>query len=326
MAFVERKLKFTIKLAPETGTNQPNTFTGSGTDTVTIQGLRASVRINNSGVPVGSSAQVKIFGMPPSLMNQLATLGLAFNLVPKNVITIMAGDDESGFSSVFLGTVWAAYGDYSAQPSVPFHFECLAGAADAAITIPASSFTGSTDVATIMSGLARQMNMGFENNGISIKLSSPYLVGSAIQQVRKTAEQAGIEWTIEGNKLCIWPKGGNRSTPSVPVISPDTGMIGYPAFTKTGIIVRTVFNPQISFGSLVRVDSSLLSGIAAAQPTRTLSTGVTTPTFPTQWSVNKIDHVLDQLTPSGEWASTIYAYSPGKVTLPPNSGTNLGNG
>ena len=44
-------------------------------------------------------------------------------------------------------------------------------------------------------------------------------------------------------------------------------MISYPAFTQQGVIVKTLFDPTISFGSLVQVKSSLLSAIASAQPT-----------------------------------------------------------
>lgn len=321
--FVQRKLKLTVQLAANSGTNQPNTFAESGTDTVTIEGLRMNVRISNSGAAADNRAQIKVYGIPPSLMNQLSTLGLVFNLVPLNQLTIMAGDDNAGMSTVFTGTVWAAYGDYSSQPNVPFHFECLAGAAAAAIAIPVSSFTGPTDVATIMSGLARQMGLGFENNGVSVKLSSPYLSGSAKSQVQKCAEWAGIEWTIDDQKLAIWPKGGNRNTPNMPTISPDTGMIGYPAFTQQGIMVRTAFNPQISFGSLIKIESSLLRGIAAAQDPRLKqiqnAPNQSTTTFPSTWAVNKIDHALDSQVPRGEWESTIFAYNPNysRAILPP---------
>jgi hypothetical protein len=38
--FVQRKIKISVQLAPNTGTNQPNTFTGTGSDTVTIENLR----------------------------------------------------------------------------------------------------------------------------------------------------------------------------------------------------------------------------------------------------------------------------------------------
>ena len=88
------------------------------------------------------------------------------------------------------------------------------------------------------------MNMGFENNGVSATLTNEYLSGSFKAQADRCARDAGISWGIfNGNTLAIWPRGGNRNTPDVPVISIDTGMIGYPVFTPQGIIVKTLFSP-----------------------------------------------------------------------------------
>lgn len=310
MALVQRKIAVTVQLAANTGTNQPVTFAESGSDTVKLEGHRTTVRVHNSGAPVDCHADVKVYGMTPSLMNQLSTLGLVFNIVPRNVLTIAAGDDESGMSNVFTGTIFSAYGDYSAQPNVPFHFSCLQSGADAVIAAPATSFNGSAGVADIMAGFARQMNLSFENNGVATKLSNPYFSGAVKGQAEACAQAAGISWGIVGNVLAIWPKGGNRNAPNVPTISPLTGMAYYPAFTQQGIIVKTVFNPQITFGGLVKIESSLLSGIAGAQPTTN---------FPTQWAVNKLDLSLDSLVPKGDWLSTIYAYNPqfAKAIIPP---------
>jgi hypothetical protein len=171
----------------------------------------------------------------------------------------------------------------------------------------------------MMSGFARQMNLGFENNNITVNLTHAYFSGSARTQAQKCAEAAGIEWGIvNGNTLAIWPRGGNRNTPSIPEVSPATGMISYPSFTQQGIIVKTVFNPLISFGSLITVKSTLLSGIASAQQQTSQSA---TQTFPTQWAVNKLDLDLDSLMPKGQWLSTIFAYNPGyaKAIIPPSS-------
>jgi len=313
MSFVERQITVAIKLATNTQTNQPNKFSESGTDTVTLIGSRTSVRVTNSGSPVGGRAQVRIWGLTPSIMNQLATLGLVVNLVPRNTVTVSAGDKGGSPSVVFSGTIWASYGDYTSQPDVPFILECLSAGAEAVVPATASSFSGMTDVATIMSGIARQMNMGFENNGVSVQISNPYYSGSAREQARKCAEQAGINWGIDAKGLSIWPRGGNRNTPNVPVISPATGMVGYPAFTQQGIIVRTLFNPQISFGSLIRVESDLLTGLKAAQGAQNATS------FPSQWAINKLDLALDAYVPKGDWMSTIYAYNPGyaKSIIPP---------
>lgn len=316
-SFVERKIELAVQLAQNTQTNQPNKFSESGTNTVTIKGLRTTVRIQNSGTPASCSAQVSVFGLSASLMNQLSTLGLVFNIVPKNVLTITAGDDERGMSTVFSGTIWAAYGDYSAQPNVPFQFDCNSGGFGQVAPAPVSSFTGKTSVETIMSGLARQLNYGFKNSGVSVSLTSPYFTGGLLDQARKCAEHAGIEYAIlNGNMLEIWPRGGARNTPNIPVISKATGMIGSPAFTQQGIIVKTLFNPLISFGSLIKVESSVLTGLAGAQPA---PGGIK---FPSQWAVNKLDLALDALAPKGEWQSTVYAYNPNfaKTIIAPGSG------
>jgi hypothetical protein len=316
-SFVKRKIEMAVQLASNSGTNQPNAFAESGTNTVTLKGLRTRVRIQNSGSPADCRSQVQVYGMSASLMNQLSTLGLVFNLVPKNTLTITAGDEGGALTTVFSGTIYSAYGDYASQPDVPFHFECLSGVASAVAPAPVSSFTGSTSVETIMSGLARQMNLGFENNGVDIQLASPYLSGSLWVQAQKVAEHAGINWGVfNGQTLAIWKKGGNRDTPDVPLISPATGMIGYPAFTQQGIIVKTLFNPRVSFGQLIKVESDLLSGISAAQKK---NAAPNTSIFPTQWAVNKLDLLLDTETPKGDWQSVVYAYNPSysKAIIPP---------
>jgi hypothetical protein len=294
-SFVRRKIDIAVQLAAQTGTNQPAQFAGSGSSTITLSGSRVSAQIQNSGAPVNQRATIRVWGMAPSLMYQLSTLGLVFNLVPRNKLTVSAGDDINGMSTVFSGTIQYAYGDYQSQPDVPFVFECLFGVDDATAPVPVSSFQGTTDIADIMAGFARQMGLGFQNNGVSVK-----------EQADQAADEAHIKWAVvNGNVMSIFPVGGNRNTPNVPVISPGTGMIAYPSFTQQGIIVRTLFNPQIAFGGLVRVDSSVLSGIAAAQP------ALGAQTFPTMWAVNKLDLNLDSLVPKGQWMSTVYAYNPG---------------
>ena len=314
MSFVQRLLSISVQLAPNTQTNQPNQFLESGTDVVILSGSRTSVKIENSGSAANSRATIKIWGMTPSLMNQLSTLGLVVNLVPKNQITVQAGDDVSGMATVFTGTIWNSYGDYEAMPDVPFIFTCLQSGADVVISAPPSSFRGAADVATMMSGFARQINMGFENNGVSSTLYNQYFSGSVRTQINKCAKAANINvGVVNGNTLAIWPKGGNRNTSNVPVISSQTGMVGYPAFTQQGIIVKTLFSPLIAVGGLFQIESSLLSGISAVQQ-QLQSGGSPIPKsslFPSQWAVNKLDLDLESLLPKGQWLSTIYGYNPG---------------
>ena len=306
MSFIQRLIEVTVKLAANSQTNQPNTFSESETDTVTLSGLRTSVRVENSGAPAGSTAHVDIYGMTPSLMNQLATLGIVINIVERNTLTITAGDAVNGLTSVFSGTITSGYADYNAAPDVPFRFECNAGLADAVVPASASSFPGPVDVATVMSGFARQLNLGFENNGVTAQLPPSYFPGNVWTQMRACADHSGINAEPINGVLAIWPKGSSRNATTVPLISKDTGMIGYPSFTQNGIIVKTLFNPQVAFGGLVGVSSIVLAGAAqskSASPSSVLPADG-------NWAVYKLDHALDSQVPRGQWMSTVYAYNP----------------
>lgn len=310
MTFAQRQITISIALAQNTQTNQPSTFAESGTSNVNVTGLRTSVRIRNAGSPI-NSATVKIWGLTPSLMNQLSTLGFVLNIVPLNIMTISAGDVGGQQSIIFRGTILAAYGDYSNQPDVPMIFECLPNAQTTAVQ--PTSYPQAFDVATAFSSIAALMSAQFVNNGVNVKMRPMYLSGSPTQQADKLARAANVNWGLpNGSTLEIWPKNGSRNNQTVPKINVQTGMIGYPAFTQQGIIVKTLFNPQIAFGSMVEVDSSVLSSISQTQASKGNS-------FPTQWAVNKLDLDLDAYLPKGQWMSTIYAYSPGKsnITIPP---------
>jgi hypothetical protein len=249
-------------------------------------------------------------------MYQLATLGIAYNIVAKNTVLVRAGDTITGLASVFSGTIFSAYGDFEAQPDVPFIIGAKAGLASLVAPVPASSFPGSTDVATIMSGFARQLGMGFENNGVNVQLPSPYFSGTLQDQIRKCAEHARIDTsldTAQGNgTLAIWPKGGSRtSIVNAPIISPSTGMIGYPAITQQGIIVKTLFSPLITRGGRVQVQSELLSGTltAVAKNNSTFQPPAMAQNGNSIWTVYKLDHALDSLVRNGQWMSTVYCYN-----------------
>ncbi|MCC8963780.1 hypothetical protein H8A95_16030 [Bradyrhizobium sp. Pear76] len=305
--FTKKQIEVSIQLASNPQTNQPAQFSETGGDTLTTNDKRVSARVQNSGAPSNSAAQVMIYGLSASVMNQLSTLGMVLNLVPRNTLTLKAGDQGGALSAIFSGTIVNAYADLNAAPDVPFIMNCQSGLADATKNVPPTTFAGSTQVSNIMSGLARQMNVGFENNGVNTVISNPYYRGSPQQQMRQCAEDAGINAEIvNGNVLAIWPRFGSRNTQTIPLIAPPPqgGMILYPSFTQQGILVRNVFNPNIAFGGKVQVQTSE----QAAQK----ANGV--------WTVYKLDLALESQVPKGKWEMAAYCYnsnSPNPV-LPPS--------
>ncbi|MEX3614582.1 MAG: hypothetical protein VB141_12715 [Burkholderia gladioli] len=160
-----------------------------------------------------------------------------------------------------------------------------AGAIDAVKPVGALSYTGVADTADIMATLAKSMGYTFENNGVSVKLSNPYFPGTALDQVKSCARAANIYYTIDRGVLAIWPKTQHRAVGPVE-ISAATGMIGYPAFSGQGVILRTEFNPNVQLGGRVNVKSEL-----------SVANGM--------WVILSIVHELESETPDGKWLTQI---------------------
>lgn len=265
-------------------------FGESGANTLKVSGLRAQAKIVKAGGPSMSRADVAIYGLTLSNMNELSTLGMRVTLQRRNSIIIEAGTEEDGMSTVFQGTIVDGFADMAAAPDVAFRIGAHTGLLDAVKPASPTSIQGSADVAGIMSGLATQMGLVFQNSGVTARLSNPYFYGSPRMQAQACAEAAGINWIIDDNVLAIWPRDGVRGG-AIPLISKETGMVGYPAYTSNGIMVRTLFNHNVGFGQKIRVESDL-------EP----ASG--------EWAVFSLAHDLSTLMPGGPWFTTIEATTP----------------
>lgn len=311
--WTQKLITLSVLLGTSPGTNQPPALNTGGTgisvglNTNTISGLRTSVRIRDSGYFI-ETATVKVWGLTPSQQNQYNTLGMVYNIMPRNTLTISAGDAVNGMSAVTSGTIFDASPDYRAMPDVPFTFECNSILASAIAPAPAASFSGTVSVASVLAGMARQIKLGFQNAGVSATLTNAYYPGTIKQQIEAVCEHAGVSPAIISGTLWIWPRGGSRGAAGLttPIVSPATGMIGYPRTTPQGIVVDTVFNPQIAVGGLIQVQSSLLAGLSVPGATTTSFT----PPANGVWSVYKLDLALDSMVRNGQWMSTAYCYNP----------------
>jgi hypothetical protein len=277
MSYIVRQIDLEIQIGQ-------GIFGETGSNSVKLTGLRVMTAINKAGPPAMNEALIRVFGMELSLMNQLSTLGLVLQQ-RRNVVIISAGDATNGMSVVFQGTIQDAYADFAGMPEVSFNMRANGGLLAAIQPTKPSSFTGAADVGTIMSGLAVQGGFTFENNGVQEQLSNPYFPGTVRQQIMACAKAANIGWTIDDNTLAIWPIGGSRGG-SIPLLSPETGMVGYPMYSVLGPIIQALFNPAVSFGGQVKVQSSV-----------TPACGV--------WHVYGLDYELASQTPDGPWYMTV---------------------
>lgn len=268
-----------------------------GATAVTVERHRTKADITYAGASSNVSASIIVYGMPLDVMNRLTVL---HTLNPtdgiQNYVTISAGDDESGMSVCFVGNVQEAWADFSGAPDGKFIVSAFAGVYPAIKPVAPTSYRGTVDVATVMEGIAAQWEsqpgqprLTLENNGVTGKIDNPYLSGTLTQQLDQMRKAAGIEAVVIDQVLAIYPKGKARSGAPI-VVSPETGLVGYPAFTQSGIQFQTLYNPSIVYGRRVKVESILAQ-----------AAGI--------WRVDNVSHNLESEMPNGAWFTHVESSS-----------------
>jgi len=279
MAFIRKRIDLTFRL----GTGS---FGEGGSNTVKVSNCRVDAAIIQTHGLQGGTAQVKFYGLTKSVMNQLSALNVDPNPIIQrnNTILIEAGDMDSALAIVFKGQINLGQIDLSNPPFAALNVVAVAGSFIGVKPIPPSTYPDTADAAVIMQNLAAQAGYTFENNGVSVILSTPYFPGTIKDQIEACRRAAHINAYIENETtLAIWPIGASRKG-EVVEISAGSGLIGYPSFSSGtgGLTFKTRFNPLLRIGNLVKV----VSDLEVANRT---------------WTALQIEHNLESETPNGQW-------------------------
>lgn len=283
MSFTKKKINVQFTLA--------NGSFGSGkNNTATITGLRVLANIVVTGGETQATAELAIYGLPLDMMNQLSVVGTQISASYKNSITVEAGDDESGMHLVFAGNIINAFVDANNMPQVCFRVSAAPGMYYAMKPVPPLSIKGSADAAGMMQKIAGQMGLGFENAGVTAKLANPYFGGTLLTQAKAIARHAGFDMFIDKNTMAIVPPKKSRSGGAV-LVSPETGMVGYPQFNQAAIIVTALYSPEYKIGGEIKVESALTAANAT-------------------WKIFYMEHHLESEVPKGQWFTVMKGTSP----------------
>lgn len=282
-------------------------FAGTNNNVLKLTGLRMSAQIRGSGFPTFPDADLAIYGMALSDMQALSSL--AFQ-TPADTPAINRNDmhieanSGNGWSTVFQGQIVTASIDYTGAPEVALR--CFGRVMGFEQMNPAavSAYPGVTDVATIVSDLASKMGFAFENNGVTGTLDSPYYPGTLADQLRQVKQQANIEVFVEDRLVAISPPGVPRATP-VFILSPKSGLVGYPVVESRGYIyVKALYNPAFRFGGLLTIQGSDVV-IDSKVPSNVNSRADGT------WMVGTLSLNLESKKFDGAWFSDMLLYIPG---------------
>lgn len=259
-------------------------FGESGQNTISVSGTRVSAVMTKAGGMSMTQLDLRVYGLTLDVMNKLTILGNP--LIPavrRNIVTVSAGDDDSGMSTAFQGIIQEAWADFQGVPEASLVAKAYTGLIDQMKPATPTSFKGSVDAATVLKSICSQMTppLSLENNGVSVQISNPYLSGTLRDQAMSIARAGDFNILIEHDVMAIWPKNGTRGG-GVPVISADSDMVGYPLRTQNGVQITTLYNPNILFGGKVQVKSieKPASGF---------------------WTPISVIHELESEIPDGKW-------------------------
>ncbi len=301
MSFVGRALSFVFQ-------KQDGTTFSNGSDTISLPpGLQASMRVQYAGFPQVTGAEIMIWGLTSSIMNELNTLGVIWDFQPRNLVTVQAGEaNGNNFGTVFVGGIRVCVPTFR-PPETFLAIEALTALDIAPGMALPQSFTGTSDVVAMLQGLATQVKYNFENSGVSgVSLGNQYLWGSPLEQIRtirNALKNRGVTVDVSAGApptIAIWYTAKGRKG-GIPLIDPDHGLIGYPSYTNFGIDFRCIYTPGLRRGGQVQVGSALPGSLTSAPAV------LSNPSAAGLWNIYGLSHSLDAQIPNGLWESTVQA-------------------
>lgn len=247
-SFTKKIIRVGLKL-------RQGSFKGGAGNEQIIEGLETHVEIDKPGEPDQNKAVVEIYNMSLDSMQQLTSLAFKPLQAQKNLIAILAGDEQEGLSLAFAGEIEAAYADFSGAPTVKFRIEAAAAGYPALKASPPVAVKGSQTAESLIKQFSGEIGYSFQNNGVTASVRNMVLNGSPIQKMRAVANAVGCELLIDDNRVRIQPYNKALNGGNAVLLSPDSGMIGYPGFNSDGITAKCLYNPDLELGGLVEVKS-----------------------------------------------------------------------
>ncbi len=263
------------------------TFSGAQSGNVSAVGLRAIANIQAYPDRAGTIAQVKIWGLTMAQMNAYSsTIPLGVGAQNYNCV-IEAGDLGSPLVEVLNGPIYRSFIDLSGAPESVFDLTSI-DTFTAATPIAAQSLPGAQSAATMIANICAAAGLTFNNSaGASGVLTNQSTSGSAIDQIARIATAAKFNWKLSGTKLSIWPKGGAVDSTVIQVgPTTDPQMVNYPVYWEGGIIVTSLYNPQVQIGRQMQVVGSLI------------------PKANGLWNIVSVQHDLSTMLSKGPWFTT----------------------
>ena len=255
---------------------------------VVIEGLPVTVKIAKPGGDDQNKCAITVAGLALDKMEKITSLAFRPLQTRNNKIKVEAGVRGAQLANVFSGEIVSAVPEFDTAGSATMKIEASAGWFPNQLPTGPTSVKAGARIADLMNQFAAEAGYTFKNEGVSGSVGNSVFRGSPLVKARALARQTGIELLIDDGKLVIIPKG-QAIQGQIPLLNKESGLLGYPSFSKEGVNAKTIYDPRIELGGRVKIESvvPLASGI---------------------WKISKLEHGLTAYhSKSGEWETTFSA-------------------
>lgn len=282
-----KEIKVTITLAGKNEGGQSLVFSGAHNQMSAV-GLRVYCDIMSGFGAIAPTAQIRIYGLALEKMTKLLrvrwnTLGALMNRVK-----IEVGEQGETLHTEFEGNITFAYPDFANAPDVALMIEAQTAIIHNKKAAKPSVHKGAVNVSKVVEEIATDMGFQLENNGVSIMTENVTLNGVNLEKLRRLSNDRGFDFYLDAGIVVIVPKGGERKLVS-PIITPTTGLIGYPVPDARGVTFKCLYDPLLRFGGPCKIRDSVVD----------VCNG--------DWRIYGIRKSLESNQPNGNWFCEVAA-------------------
>lgn len=277
-SFTQKRLRVTLVMA---GAN--SVFPGTNSNTLVLENMRVSAKVQ-AVARLATQADIRIHGLKAADMNAL-TVAWANPPVVLDHLVILEADNGDGYVQVFKGTITEAQPNYKGAPDVSFDLLAVTGYFHKINPAEPRSYPAAADIDTIVGGLAADMGFAYENGGAFGTLNEgAYFWGTLWDQLAQACQATNTDFYVFGDTILITEAGKPSKEQPAVLLNKDTGLIGYPCYERSGLLVAAIFDPAFLCGTPLEIQSAVPS-----------ATG--------RWYPYSLLHVLESRTPRGQWLS-----------------------
>lgn len=283
-SFVQRGLRATFILS---GTGQ--VFPGTNSNTLTVSGLRMSAQVQGTA-RLAAQMSLKVQGMKRVDMDAI-TVAWANPPVVLDHYVILEANNGQGWNKVFSGTIIEAQPEYRGQPDTYLQLLASVGYFQKIKPAESASYTEAVDIDLVCTDIAALMgaNWKFVNGGVTGILNGPlYLNGTLLDQLDTACQAAGCDYYLANDTITVTPRGQPiEGVPPAVLLSPTSGLIGYPVYERAGLNVQALYQPGFDNGVPLEIKGSVV------------------PAANGRWYPYNVVHELDGNTPQGKWITSM---------------------